>query len=307
MSTTSTRGRKALPPVETVEPAINHAQIRQDLDAADSLAPILSAVDMQFGDGLVYDRTRVVLEARFFMAQSAEAMLEAGKRLILLKEHEPHGEFVQIAESSLNLDLRSAERMMKAALKYLSPALASKSTTLSTLGKSKLFELMTLDDDVIAELADGGTVANIDLDEIDRMSVRELRAALRGAKEDASAKDRLLADKNRKLDELQARPVVSASWDDTAKALIDESDALFVIVQEHVARLLTVQQAMVTAEFGNQDEVDKGLRACAVAFGDKLARTAQMVSELRGIHDKTLGAFAESLDSQPVETLQQAA
>ncbi|EEV5586337.1 DUF3102 domain-containing protein, partial [Escherichia coli] len=40
-----------------------------------------------FGDGLPYERDRVVHEARFYMAQSAEAMLEAGKRLILLKEN----------------------------------------------------------------------------------------------------------------------------------------------------------------------------------------------------------------------------
>ncbi|MDE8666932.1 hypothetical protein PUN16_030700 [Pseudomonas aeruginosa] len=62
----------------------------------------------QFGDGLLYDRIRVVNEARFYMAQSAEAMLEAGKRLIVLKEHEPHGEFTQIVTEQLGQ--RSAPR-----------------------------------------------------------------------------------------------------------------------------------------------------------------------------------------------------
>lgn len=190
---------------------------------------------------------------------------------------------------------------MKASVKYLSPALASKSTTLSTLGKSKLFELMAQDDEDLAALTDGGTVAGLTLDDIDVMSVRELRKALREANEEASAKDRLLADKNQKLDELQSRPLVSQTWDDTAKALIEESDALFVIVQEHLARLLAVQQQMVSADFGNQDEVDLGLRACAVAFGDKLTRTGQMLSELRGMHERTLGAFAEQLDGQPAD------
>lgn len=47
----------------------------------------------QFGDGLPYERTRVVNEARFFASQSAEAMLQFGKRLILIKENEPYGEF----------------------------------------------------------------------------------------------------------------------------------------------------------------------------------------------------------------------
>ncbi|MCZ5895648.1 DUF3102 domain-containing protein, partial [Escherichia coli] len=33
----------------------------------------------QFGDGLPYERNRIVHETRFYMDQSAEAMLEAGK------------------------------------------------------------------------------------------------------------------------------------------------------------------------------------------------------------------------------------
>ncbi len=33
----------------------------------------------RFGDGLPYERERIVHEARFYMAQSAEAMLEAGR------------------------------------------------------------------------------------------------------------------------------------------------------------------------------------------------------------------------------------
>ncbi|EMV2347391.1 DUF3102 domain-containing protein, partial [Escherichia coli] len=65
----------------------------------------------QFGDGLPYERDRVVHEARFYMAQSAEAMLEAGKRLIILKENEPHGEFIKILESELGLAYRTSVRM----------------------------------------------------------------------------------------------------------------------------------------------------------------------------------------------------
>ncbi|HDS4108110.1 TPA: DUF3102 domain-containing protein, partial [Escherichia coli] len=77
----------------------------------------------QFGDGQPYERDRIVHEARFYMAQSAEAMLEAGKRLIILKENEPHGDFVGIVEEQLGLHVRAAQRMMKASLKYLSPKL----------------------------------------------------------------------------------------------------------------------------------------------------------------------------------------
>jgi hypothetical protein len=67
----------------------------------------------QFGDGLPYERDRIVHETRFYMAQSAEAMLEAGKRLVILKENEPHGDFINILENDLGLEPRVARRMLK--------------------------------------------------------------------------------------------------------------------------------------------------------------------------------------------------
>jgi hypothetical protein len=158
----------------------------------------------QFGDGEPYERSRVVKEFRFYMAQGAEAMLEMGKRLILLKENEPHGEFEIIVRDQLGMPERTAQRMMKAAIKYMSPKLKSKAPALALLGKTKLFELMIEDDEDLVELAEGGTVAGLQLDDIDRMTSRELRRALRDARENADAKGKVLADKNTKIDELDA-------------------------------------------------------------------------------------------------------
>lgn len=76
---------------------------------------------------------------------------------------------------------------------------------MSLLGKAKLFELVAEDDDDLAELADGGTVAGLTLDDVDRMSVRELRQALREARETNAAQQRVLADKNEKIDSLSTR------------------------------------------------------------------------------------------------------
>ncbi|BAN99791.1 hypothetical protein E05_50250 [Plautia stali symbiont] len=156
----------------------------------------------RFGDGLPYERERIVHEARFYMAQSAEAMLEAGKRLIVIKENEPHGEFINIVTEQLGLTHTTAKRLMKASLKYLSPSLQAKSPTLVSLGKAKLYELMLEDDEELAELAEGGTIAGLTLDEVDRMSVRELRATLR--KDEAALKrsQQLVAEKEKQLQQL---------------------------------------------------------------------------------------------------------
>ncbi|AYQ43817.1 DUF3102 domain-containing protein [Burkholderia lata] len=190
----------------TVVAADNTLEVLPALaEAANALAARSSEISKQFGDGLPYERHRVVNEARFYMAQSAEAMLEAGKRLILLKENEPHGDFTSIVEEQLGLAPRTARLMIQAAVKYSSPQLESKRQALAVLGKTKLFELMTEDDEELAALADGGSIAGMDLDDIDRMTSRELRAALREAHENATAQARLLSDKNAKIDELAAK------------------------------------------------------------------------------------------------------
>lgn len=159
----------------------------------------------QFGDGLPYERDRIVHETRFYMAQSAEAMLEAGKRLVILKECEPHGDFTQIVTEQLGLAERTARLVMQAAIKYTSPQLEPKRQALAVLGKTKLFELMTEDDEELAELADGGTIAGMTLDDIDRMTSRELKTALREARETHAAQQRVLTDKNQKIDDLSTK------------------------------------------------------------------------------------------------------
>ncbi|EFL6964763.1 DUF3102 domain-containing protein, partial [Salmonella enterica subsp. enterica serovar Montevideo] len=194
----------------------------------------------QFGDGLPYERNRIVHEARFYMDQSAEAMLEAGKRLVILKENEPHGEYVQIVKEQLNLEPRIAQKMAQAALKFLSPELTSKAKTFSHLGRSKLYELMLEDDEDLAELADGGTVAGLTLDDVDRMSVRELRQSLREARETNAAQQRVLADKNEKIDSLSTRlekksRIQPPEPDEEVKKLRAEVTALAVEAESAIA------------------------------------------------------------------------
>ncbi len=193
-------------PRQKIEPAHAHdptdtAAVARGDRALSAMSGISAAIADQYGDGLPYDRARIVHEARFFQAQTAEAMLELGKRLIQLKENEPHGDFVEIVEEQLGINSRTAQRFMKAAVKFLLPG--PKTTTLSLLGKSKLFELMDEDDEQLDELAKGGTLANLDLDDMQAMSARELRQALKEARQAVAAKDRVIEKKNKKIDEYQ--------------------------------------------------------------------------------------------------------
>uniref|UniRef100_A0A1A9WW59 HTH cro/C1-type domain-containing protein n=1 Tax=Glossina brevipalpis TaxID=37001 RepID=A0A1A9WW59_9MUSC len=167
-----------------------------------ALAKHQQAIMDKYGEGLPYQRERIVHEARFYMAQSAEAMLEAGKRLIIIKENEPYGEFTKIVTEQLGLADRTARLIMQAAIKYTSPRLESQRQTFAGLGKAKLFELMTQDDEDLAELAEGGTIVGLTLDEVDRMSVRELKAALRQDEAALKRSQQLVTEKEKQLQQL---------------------------------------------------------------------------------------------------------
>lgn len=163
-------------------------------------ATISTEISTLFADGDPYERNRVIGQARVLMAASSEAMLELGKCLIQIKENEPHGAFTEIVTERLGIPERTARRFMAAAVKFLAPG--RKTATLAVLGKSKLFELMDESGEDLDALAEGGTVAGLELDEIQAMSARELRAALLEERKKTAAKDRVIASKDAKLNKL---------------------------------------------------------------------------------------------------------
>ncbi len=132
-------------------------------------------------------------EIRFYQRRSVEALLECGKRLLLLQELTPRGEFDQRIEL-LGFSRRSAYRFMQAAAKTAKSAnLALLSTQVKSA--SAFLELVTHDDDDLEALKD--------IDDIDRMSASELRAALREIKAESEATSEVLAKKNAKIDKLE--------------------------------------------------------------------------------------------------------
>ena len=200
-----TKGRKTAPQAPLADDPTDYAAVKKAAQAFDQLAARSADIAERYGDGVAYDRERVVTEARYLMSQSAEAMLEAGKRLIQIKENEEFGEFTTIVEDRLGLGQRTARAMMQAAAKYLSPILESKRQTFAVLGKVKLFDLMVESDDNLADLAKGGTLAGHTIDEMQAMSVRELRSALADARQTLGAKDKVIAKRDAKISSLEEK------------------------------------------------------------------------------------------------------
>lgn len=287
-----------------------HVELETDVALSGDINVSLNAMTehrleimQQFGDGLPYERDRIVHEARFYMAQSAEAMLEAGKRLIILKENEPHGDFIDIVESQLSLPKRTAQVMMQASLKYLSPKLEPKAQALALLGKTKLFELMTEDDEDLVELADGGTIAGMSLDDIDRMTSRELKAALREARETNAAQQRVLADKNEKIDSLSTRlekksRIQPPKPDEEVKKLRAEVTALAVEAESAIAvQLSGAFETLCTYCAENMIDTPRDFMAGLVC---QLESTARSLRSTFDLPDEPTGNVAPSWLTDPI-------
>lgn len=134
-------------------------------------------------------------EIRFYQRRSVEALLECGKRLLLLKEVTPHGEFTQRVEM-LGFSAPTARRFMQAASK------TAKSLNLSVLSTqvksaSAFLELVTHDDDVLENLQE--------LDDIDRMSASQLRNALRQSEQDVKFANEKRAKAEEHADQLEKK------------------------------------------------------------------------------------------------------
>lgn len=285
-------------------------ELMEDAPLSDGLNVNLNAMTehrleimQQFGDGLPYERDRIVHETRFYMAQSAEAMLEAGKRLVILKENEPHGDFINILENDLGLEPRVARRMMQASVKFLGNGdQNSKRTALTVLGKTKLYELMVLDDEELDALADGGTVAGATLDDIDRMTSRELKAALREARETNAAQQRVLVDKNEKIDSLSTKlekksRIQPPKPDEEVKKLRAEVTGLAVEAESAIAvRLSSAFETLCAYCAENTIDTPKDFMAGLVCELESAARNLRSTFDLP---DEPTGNVAPAWLTEP--------
>ncbi|TCM61892.1 DUF3102 family protein [Acinetobacter calcoaceticus] len=147
-------------------------------------------------------------EIRFYQQRTVEACMELGKRLLILKEMTPHGEFEKRIEI-LGFSSRMARKFMSAVLKFSNRN--SSSVLQAAKSQTKLLELVVLDDDEFDVIEQGGSIGDVSLDTIETMSVRELKKALRDAKadieskdQDLNAKDQVIQKKDEKMNQMDA-------------------------------------------------------------------------------------------------------
>lgn len=233
-----------------------------------------------WADGEVYDEKIFIERGRLKFREAQEAFFEFGRVLVVLKEHMPHGKFQATVKSEFGISPESARKMIQATVKFCSPQLLKAQPKLLTLGKSKLFELMTEDDEDLQELADGGSVNGITLDDVDRMTIKELRAALRESRETAEAKDKIIADKNKKVDELAEKLAKKQtgkepSPEDVGSELTMQLSSLEVAARSDLSRFAEVfEQMLAHGEANGYDH-----RPQMVAAINQIIRDAETLRE----------------------------
>jgi hypothetical protein len=201
-------------------------------------------------------------EIRFYQRRTVEACLELGKRLLILKELTPHGEFKKRIEL-LDIDYRMAAKFMSATVKF---SKVNSSSLLKAAGsQTKMLELVLLDDEEIEALESGDSVKGLTLDAIETMSVSELKKALRDSKQTLQAKDEVIASKN---------TIIDSQAENMAKL-------------EHRQRTITVDEQILSA----RDFVQKTAASVKATVMTELRRSIKELHEFEGDH-KTIAASA---------------
>ena len=233
----------------------------------------------QWGNGEAYNEDRWIERGRQAMRQTVEGMFELGRVLIVLKEHMTWEKFADVCEV-FGMSVRAAQQLTQATRRFATPQMQKAQSKLMELGKSKLLELLVEEDETLTELADGGEVNGITLDDVDRMTVRELRAALRESRETAEAKDKIITDKNKKVDELAEKLAKKQtgkepSPEDVGSELTMQLSGLEVAARSDLSRFAEVfEQMLAHGEANGYDH-----RPQMVAAINQIIRDAETLRE----------------------------
>ena len=180
---------KPTPAPKSKEVAVEMAVIDQTMAAANQLAVAtleqnerVNALALQLNYQGSTDPAVLVNSAKDAIRRIGMAVFELGAYLSLLKEGCAHGDFISALED-VGISHPSAKKYMAITRRF---ANGSTSIYLEKLGFSKMAELLPLDDDQVDDLVDEGQTGELSLDDVARMSVKELRSAVRKERAEAS-------------------------------------------------------------------------------------------------------------------------
>lgn len=305
--------RKARPEVITPIPEVNEERFQRDMQAGSKLALVESAaaneraaalrtIDEKLGLDEPYEYEKYLAILKIMMDRSTEAMLYVGRVLIAIKEHEPHGRFGEAVEQ-IGISERTAQTWMQATWKFS----ADNMRPLIGLGRGKLLELAHEDDETLEALAQDGTIAGVKLDTIQRMSVSELRKALRESKRETEAAREVSRRHRERADELEqwkerlVRGAVPTSelfepiTDDLHKAHRGTEDCI-----RSLDMLVTAIGVCIETEAGKDEELRDTATCLSLVqrMGDALDRLGRKLGAVQARYEIELSPYASGYDTQ---------
>lgn len=181
--------RKETPMPQSKEAPLSEDAVRSDIAAVNQRAVAIleqnervTALARELNYQGSTDPAVLVNSAKDAIRRIGMGVFELGAYLLLLKESCQHGDFVLTLEE-VGINHHSAKKYMAMTRRF---ANGSTSTHLEKLGFSKMAELLPLDDEQVDELVDEGQTGELSLDDVARMSVKQLRAAVRKERAEAA-------------------------------------------------------------------------------------------------------------------------
>jgi superoxide dismutase len=287
--------KKSTPPDNPMA-TVDEGSVSKAMQALTWDAKRIAAIDEQWGDGLPYDFERVATCYEGLAPQAADLILRMGRCLVWMKEREPHGRFHEAIRDRFGIDPRTARRFMAAAVKFR----GMKTLAAANLQRTHLLELATLDDDQLAELDAGGTIADLELDDMARMSHRELRAALRKAKtkaeRDAEIHEKQLKRKDDKLNELDRKLELATTrapgWQSRTFEIAVETTTKAMNAIDAVHSLHNLRDAILNEDFG--EDADTAIAAAANVYYDAVMQLQQQAHDLALACHEVFAGYKES-------------
>lgn len=223
---------------------------------------------------------------RSAMRRTIEDVLELGARLILLKEATEYGEFTQRL-GFLGVDMKMARKFMAATRKF---AKGSSKSVLQVVGtQTKLLELLVLDDDEIEAIGNGESVGDLNLGEIECMSVSELRQAIRDRDkkiENHETENQKLHDKNETLERnyqrlTKAKQPGEGIYNARTVEVRQEASALEYASRVNVDALDVIYGEVINDPETSHQERELQLHAIGIAAGGLLARAELLYARIK--------------------------
>lgn len=286
-----------------IEVAVNAEAIAEGQEARNQLAVLYEqdaanvkvlATQLGYTGRLDSDSLESVCKAKLVAAQ--QSIFEFGASLLLLRESCLHGDWYERLER-IGVEPRTANRYITIAAKLKGTDVQK---ALQHLGMGKVLELAAFDDGEIQALTDGESVRGLTLDQVEKMSLADLRKQLREATANSEAKERLIADKDAKINSLIVgtgkKIVADTDWPDALIPLCDQLAACKREIDHAFSKLETARIAVLQVEMpeDQRPKFEAALKHVAEVYASALASAERNYLKDQVVFAQTLGAFLDS-------------